>query len=102
MSVPRLECSIWHNGQTGWGIKVLGGLSVRLANFDRTQSPVIVEIDGEDIPVNVDKKSFWNSSCGELIRKPFGDFRRRHGLSTADRVWLEVVEPKRRFRLTLS
>jgi hypothetical protein len=102
MGVRRLECSIWHNGQTGWGIKVLGGISVRLANFDRSQSPVIVEIDGVDVPVNVDKKSFWTSTCGELIRKPFGDFTKKHGLAVSDRVWLEVVEPKRRFRLTLA
>ena len=88
MSLERLECSIWHNGQTGWGIRVLGGLSVRLANFDRKRSPVIVEIDGVDVPVNVDKKTFWNRTCGELISKPFGDFSRRHGLSTVDHVWL--------------
>ena len=74
MGVRKLKCSIWHNGRTGWGIKVLGGMSVRLANFDRSQSPVIVEIDGEDVSVNVDKKSFWNSTCGELIRKLFGKF----------------------------
>jgi hypothetical protein len=102
MGVRKLECSIWQNGRTGWGIKVLGGLSVRLAEFDRTQSPVIVEIDGEDVSVNVNKKSFWNSTCGELIRKPFGDFARKHGLAVTNRVWLEVVVPKRRFRLTLA
>jgi hypothetical protein len=63
---------------------------------------VIVEIDGEDVSVNIDKNSFWTSTCGELIKKPFGPFFKRHGLSSSDCVWLEIVEPKRRFRLTLS
>jgi hypothetical protein len=95
----RLECSVWSNGGTGWGVKILGGTSVREAHFDRKLSPVVVEIDGIDVPVNIDKKSFWTRTCGELLRKPFEDYFKRNGLNTGDRVWLEIIQPKRRFRL---
>jgi hypothetical protein len=99
MSTTRLECSVWNNSQSGWGLKILGGPSVRLTHFDRNLSPIIVELDGVDVSVNVNKKSFWNRTCGELIRKPFADFFKRHDLATGHHVWLEVVEPKRRLRL---
>jgi|SRR5580700_3494875 hypothetical protein len=102
MRATRIEGSIWHNGQAGWGIKVLGGPSVRLTHFERKASPVIVEVDGVDVSVNVDKDSFWNRTCGELINKSFKDFIARHGLKSSDRVWLEIIEPKRRFRVALS
>ena len=102
MSAIKLECSIWTNGETGWGLKVLGGLRTRLAHFDRKTSPVVVEIDGIDVSVNIDKNSFWTPRCGELIRKPIGQFAKRHRLKTGDRVWLEVIDPKRPFRLELN
>ena len=102
MGAVRLKCSVWNNGQSGWGVKILGGPGVRSAHFDRSSSPVIVELDGVDVSVNIDKDSFWTKTCGELIRKPFEDFFKRHSLSTPDRVWLEVIEPKRRFRLKLA
>jgi hypothetical protein len=102
MGVERLECSIWTNGQSGWGIKILGGKDVRQNHFDRKQTPVIVEVDGIDTSVNIDKESFWNETCGELIHKTFRDFTARHHLKSADRVWLKVLEPCRKFRLELA
>jgi hypothetical protein len=99
MTPTKLGCSVWTNGQNGWGIKVLGGLAVRIAHFDRKQSPIIVEINGSDVSVNINKDSFWTPKCGELIRKPFEQFAKLHRLRNGDRVWLEVVEPKRRFLL---
>jgi len=99
MEGERLECSIWTNGKSGWGIKVLGGRAVRRDHFDRTLSPVIVVIDGKETPVNIDKDSFWNETCGELINKTFRDFTLKHNLKPSDRVWLQVLEPRRKFRL---
>jgi len=99
MGVERLECSVWTNGQFGWGIRILGGKGVRQDHFDRRQNPVIVEIDGIETSVNIDKDSFWNERCGELIHKNFGRFAVRHDLKSSDRVWLKVLEPRRRFRL---
>jgi hypothetical protein len=99
MPVERLECSIWNNGQSGWGIKVLGGKDVRRGHFDRRLSPVIVEIDGIETAVNIDKDSFWNDTCGELINKVFREFKVRHNLKSSDRVWLKIIETRRKFRL---
>ena len=102
MQRDRLKCSIWTNGGTGWGLKVLGNVSVRQANFDRSKSPVIVEIDGEGVEMNIDKDSFWNKTCGELINKAIRDFKDRHNLKAYDHVWLRVLEPFHRFRLEIE
>jgi hypothetical protein len=99
MGTDRVECSIWTNGQSGWGIRVLGGNDVRKKYFDRKESPVTVELDITEISVNIDKNSFWNGTCGELIHKSFRDFSERNELKPSDRVWLKVLEPLRRFRL---
>jgi hypothetical protein len=96
----KLECTVWNNGRTGWGIRVLGGAAVRSAHFRPEMSPVIVEIDGVKHLVNVRKKSFW-TKCGELIHKGFREWKDRHNLEAGDHVWLYVVEPYHRFRLEL-
>jgi hypothetical protein len=96
-----MECSVWSNGQDGRGIKVLGGPDVRLKNFDRKQGRVIVELDDVDASVNIDKNSFWNKTCGELINKQFRAFIARHNLNPSDRVWLKVLEPYRKYRVEL-
>jgi len=102
VSLERLECSLWTNGSTGWGIKILGGADLRRKFFERKLGPIVVEIDGVDVPVNIDKNSFWNSTCGELINKSFRTFKERHNLTSGERLWLTVVEPLRRFRLDLN
>jgi hypothetical protein len=99
--ISRIECSAWSNGTEGFGLKVLGGKQVRRQNFDRAKSPILIEINGDYISFNIDKDSFWNESCGELIKKPLKSWFLEHGLKTGDRVWLQVVEPKKRFRLSL-
>lgn len=93
-----IECSVWNNGRNGWGLKVLGGTHVRLMHFRRDQSPILVELDGASFPLNVDKKSFWTKDCGELIGVALRSWIVRHGLTTGDRVWLEVVERHHRFK----
>jgi hypothetical protein len=94
----RIECSVWTNGRDSWGVRILGGLSVRQKHFHPQKSPVLVLIDGIEYPFNVAKHSFW-TSCGELIGKPLATWKRRHGLRSGTRVWLEVLQPQRRFLL---
>jgi|SRR5712664_130456 len=100
-SEKRLECSVWTNGSSGWGLKILGGQSVRQAHFQRDISPVVVEIDGVGQQFNVNKHSFWTRPCGELIGKSIRDWKQRHGLKSSDHVWLRVLEPYQRFRLEI-
>ncbi len=97
---PRIECSVWSNGAAGFGLRVLGGKLVRKQNFDRAKSPIQIEVSGEDVSFNVDKDSFWDD-CGELIHKQLKPWFQERGLKTGDRVWLEIIEPKKRFCLSL-
>jgi hypothetical protein len=69
--MARIECSVWTNGGNGWGLRVLGGTKIRKIHFDRHESPVRIEFGAEHCECNVDKDSFWNDSCGELISKSF-------------------------------
>jgi hypothetical protein len=96
MKTDRLECSVWTNGQNGWGVKILGGVEVRQLHLSRSLSPVTVVVDGVETPVNIDKASFWTPTCGELIHKNFKGVKDRHALNASDRVWLRILEPKRR------
>ena len=95
--MDRIECSVWNNGGSGWGLDVLGGAELRRANFDRQRGFVILVLDGVEVKVNIAKPSFWNEKCGELIKKELGEYFKRHGLSTGDRLWLRSVEPRKRF-----
>jgi hypothetical protein len=97
--MERIECSVWNNGASGWGIKVLGGPAIRQRYFRRDLSPVLVEVDGSLQQMNVNKKSFWTQSCGELIHKSLREWKDRHQLETGDRVSLDVIESFRRFKL---
>ncbi|MGD0521494.1 MAG: hypothetical protein ABSA48_09595 [Terracidiphilus sp.] len=96
----RIKCSVWSNGAEGFGLNVLGGIVVRKQNFDRGESPILVELNGEYVRINIDKDGFW-AGCGHLIKKSLKPWFQERGLKTGDRVWLEIVEPKKRFRLSL-
>lgn len=68
---------IWNNGRyhatgAGYGIKIL--FEDRERYFDRTWQTVVLHLSGFDYPieVNVAKPSFWNRTCGELIKKEIG------------------------------
>ena len=100
--IGRIECSIWLNGQNGWGVNILNGKRARQRHFDRDKSPVWIEIDGIQVACNVDKDGFWKEKkpCVHLIRRSIGLWAKNNNLRTGDRVWLEILEPKRRFRLT--
>lgn len=96
--VERIECSVWNNGGRGWGLRVLGGVDVCKRHFRPAQSPIYVELGGHLFPFNVAKKSFW-TGCGELIGVALRDWIAKNGLSTGDRVMLEVIKPYRTFRV---
>jgi hypothetical protein len=93
-----LECPAWSYGDSGCGLKVLGGVSVRRANFNPKQSPVLVEITGTFYPCEVKKKSLWRKTCGELINRHFRSWFQEKGLHTGDRVRLEILEPYKKLR----
>jgi hypothetical protein len=101
ISMERIECSVWNNGSDGWGLRILGGAEVRARYFDRNCERVTLHLDDRESHPKVAKKSFWSRTCGELIQKEIGDFVRRHGLKTGDRVWLRPVEARTRFVVEL-
>lgn len=96
--MEKIECSVWNNGGRGWGLKVLGGPDVRRRYFRRSQSPILIELDGIQFPFNIDKKSFWTPSCGELIGVPLRDWIAQQRLTSGDRVLLEIVVPHKTFK----
>jgi hypothetical protein len=98
--MEKIECSVWSNGGDGWGLRILGGLTVTERHFRPDHSPVYLELDGTSFPVNIAKDSFWKQTCGEMICVPLRDWIKKHGLRTADRVWLEVIEQDHLFRAT--
>ena len=74
---------IWNNGRyhhsgAGYGIKI--SFEDRERYFDRTWQTVVLYLSGVDYPieVNVAKSSFWNRTCGELIKKEIGVWYLRH------------------------
>jgi len=67
----------WNNGShrpsgAGYGLKIR--LEDRAQFFNQNWQTVILHLDGYDRPVEVKvgKASFWNRSCGELIRRDIG------------------------------
>ncbi|MGH9513421.1 MAG: hypothetical protein ACRD2U_14920 [Terriglobales bacterium] len=97
--MDKIECSVWNNGGNGWGLKILGGLGARTTHFHRNLNPILVDLGDRSFHVNIDKKSFWTEACGELINEAFRDWFTRTRRTTGDRVWLEVVQPYRRFKV---
>ncbi|HNW95741.1 MAG TPA: hypothetical protein PKL60_06100 [Anaerolineaceae bacterium] len=76
----------WNNGErssdgNGYGVK----LSVRDRDryFIPSWKTVSIELEGnpDSIAVNVDKPSFWNKTCRELIHKEIGKWLIKNGLS---------------------
>jgi hypothetical protein len=49
-------------------------------------------------PVNIDKNSFWKD-CGHLISGDLRNWIMKKGLTTGDRVGLEIVEPYHSFKV---
>ena len=72
-----MKVTVWNNGEhhsdgNGYGIKI--------SSFDRDQyflrewKTIQLEMDGEipTVEINIDKDSFWNKSCRELISVEIG------------------------------
>lgn len=77
----------WNNGEynpsgVGYGFRIT--YENRIKYFQRTWKSVIVILPAEDnnieVTVNVDKKTFWSPSCGELISKEIGNWLIKRGL----------------------
>jgi len=100
--MEKIECSVWSNGGDGWGLKILGGLTVRERHFHPDRSPIYLELDGASFPANIAKHSFWKPNCGEIICVPLRNWIKKHGLTTGDQVWLEIVEQHQMFRASLN
>jgi len=67
----------WNNGKK---LKSGGGFGIKVAIIDRDRyfrrewRTVILELEGEDgtVEINIDKPSFWDGTCRELISARIG------------------------------
>lgn len=58
----------WTNGQSGFGLKV--PKNDIDCYFDKSWTEIILELPYKNfISCNINKKSFWNKTCRELISK---------------------------------
>ena len=87
--------TVWNNGRhhesgAGYGIKIR--VEDRDCFFNSTWKTVILELEGYSYPVevNIDKPSFWNISCRELIAKDIGVWLQQSGLAP----WPKGEPPK--------
>lgn len=66
----------WTNGKSGFGMKI--SIADRDRYFKREWGEIELELpkDGGFIrcAINIDKDSFWNYTCRELIKKEIGDW----------------------------
>lgn len=76
----------WNNGAhnrngSGYGLKV--SIADRDEFFKPEWKTILLELPGVDQPVeiNIDKPSFWNETCRELISVEIGKWLRRNGLA---------------------
>jgi len=92
---PDMIVTAWNNGAhhesgAGYGLKISAGDRDRY--FRREWGSVILELEGvlDPISVNIDKPSFWDPACGELISKEIGQWLR----SNAKAPWPKWRPPK--------
>jgi hypothetical protein len=76
-----MEWTAWNNGSfhssgAGYGFKV--PIDDRAKFFKRAWGSVVVELPSNnefiEVILNIDKESFWNDSCRELISKKIGQW----------------------------
>lgn len=78
-----MKVTAWNNGQhshsgAGYGIKL--NASDRDRYFRREWDHVVVLLpNGVEIRANTNKKSFWGTTCRELINKGIGQWFRSNG-----------------------
>lgn len=85
----------WNNGEhhptgAGYGLKI--EVKDRDKYFKKECKNIILELQGkkESVTVNIDKTSFWNVTCGELINKRIGSWLRKNGKAP----WQKGCPPK--------
>ncbi len=81
-----MRVTAWNNGRhhssgAGYGVKLRA--QDRDEFFDRGWPEVILHLDGSEqsIIVNIDKASFWGTTCRELIHKEIGRWLYRRELA---------------------
>jgi hypothetical protein len=95
MSKQEFEAVAWNNGKTGYGLKI--SARNRDAFLRREWRTIDLHLAGrsEPIKVNIDKSSFWNDTCRELISKEIGTWFEECGLAP----WPKGHPPKLRLVL---
>lgn len=89
-----MKVTAWNNGQhstsgAGYGVKL--SLEDRDEEFDRRWRAISMELEGgPKIEINVEKDSFWNHTCRELIHAEIGRWLRGCGLAP----WPKGEPPK--------
>lgn len=80
----------WSNSGSGYGLKI--SIQDRDKYFDREMKFIILTLKElkKDVKINIDKDSFWNSTCRELIKKEIGQWLREIGKDT----WGKGKPPK--------
>ena len=69
----------WNNGQqalsgAGYGLKIKVPSDIH-KYFDRRWGTVSIELpNGQTVRANIDKESFWNGRCRELISRDIGQW----------------------------
>jgi hypothetical protein len=104
-----MKVKAWNNGShhadgNGYGLKI--DARDRDAFFRREWKTILLELEGESSPVkvNIDKDSFWNDTCRELISVRIGKWLIKNRLAP----WIKGNPPVltltqiegSRFRLT--
>jgi hypothetical protein len=85
----QFEVKSWHNGarhKTGAGYGIRIPIILRDRYFNKKYSFIILELEdySEVIHVNIAKKSFWDSTCRELIHKEIGKWMIKHQIDSWD------------------
>lgn len=90
-----MEVTAWNNGKhhssgAGYGLKLTPEDRDRF--FKKEWGKVYIELPGYNVEaeVSIDKPSFWNTSCRELISKEIGAWLISSGLAP----WQSGLPPK--------
>jgi len=90
-----MEVTAWNNGKhhssgAGYGLKLTPEDRDRF--FKKGWRSVYIQLPGssEEVEVNIEKPSFWNQSCRELISKEIGTWLITTGLAP----WESGYPPK--------
>ncbi len=86
-----IELTGWRNGNicemanhVSYGLKI--STPDRKRVFPRKQKSVLLELEmpvgpNRHVTVNIDKPSFWNSSCREMINQKIGEWMHKIGVA---------------------